>query len=233
MNINASTNILPPTNLVNPSNSHFSDPLPEFSSRVGAVSGCTGSLTSPQALRREGLYSNYYYGGKNKKSKRKHIGKKMVAHKKRSMKKRSMKKRSMKKRSMKKRSMKKRSMTKRRVRRGGSGYGMNKNTSNGSQGLAGPSAGYADITTYNSEAVANPANMNASNQYGGKKKQRGGGMFKGYVAFTPSYTVNVKNRLPANDSALANPPPIKRTNDCLNTWKHLGSENKPYNKVWN
>ena len=66
-----------------------------------------------------------------------------------------------------------------------------------------------------------------------KYRKRGGGMFKGYVAFTPSFSVDVKNPLPPKLSGLANPPPIKRQNDCLNTWKHLGSENKPYNKVWN
>lgn len=66
-----------------------------------------------------------------------------------------------------------------------------------------------------------------------KKKLKGGGMFNGYVAYTPSFSVDVSKPLAPNNSALANPPPIKRMNNCLNTWKHLGSENKPYNKVWN
>ncbi len=73
--------------------------------------------------------------------------------------------------------------------------------------------------------VQNPASLGAG-------KQVGGGLFKGYVAFTPSYSINVQSPLGASKSALASPPPIKRMNDCLNTWKHLGSEKKPYNKVW-
>lgn len=232
MDIYASSQILPNTNLVNPSNSHFSDPIPQFSSNVGVVSGCNGSINSPAALRREGIYEYRYTGGKNKKSKRKHMGKKNTTRgrksrkhmKHRSMKGRSIKHRSIKHRSIKRRSIKRRSTVRRgRKMRGGNGYGMNGKESNNM--LLGPSAGHANITSYKNDAVKNPASLGAS-------KQNGGGMFKGYVAFTPSYSVNVKSPLGASNSALANPPPIKRMNDCLNTWKHLGSEKKPYNKVW-
>jgi hypothetical protein len=59
-------NILPPTNLVNPSNSHFSDPNPQFSSRVGVVDGCVGSLTSDLALKQKGMYHYMYNGGKRR-----------------------------------------------------------------------------------------------------------------------------------------------------------------------
>ena len=66
------SNILPKTNLVNPSNSHFSDPIPQFSSRVGPVVGCVGSLTSDLALQRKGMYHYMLNGGKKriKKSKK-------------------------------------------------------------------------------------------------------------------------------------------------------------------
>lgn len=42
--------ILQPTGLANPSNSHFTDPYPQFSSKVGAVAGCVGSGGSASAL---------------------------------------------------------------------------------------------------------------------------------------------------------------------------------------
>ena len=48
--------------LVNPQNSHFSNP--GFSSNVGGVSGCGGSPNSPSALRGEGIFSMGKTGGK-------------------------------------------------------------------------------------------------------------------------------------------------------------------------
>ncbi len=65
------------------------------------------------------------------------------------------------------------------------------------------------------------------------KKRKGGGMFKGRVALSPSYSIDVNSKLLPGQSALASPPPIKIENNCLNTWKHLGSEKMPYNKIWN
>ena len=242
MDIHDNGIILPPTGLVNPSNSHFSDPNPQFSSRVGTVSGCNGSINSPYALRREGIFSYRFKGGKNKKSKRKHMGKKTPTRKhktsikRKSMKHKSMKRKIIKRKSMKHKSMKHKSMkhksinskkhrkNKSRKMRGGNGYGMSVKESKNM--LLGPSAGYANIKSYKNEGVENPASLGAS-------KQNGGGMFKGYVAYTPSFAVDVKPPLAPYKSALASPPPIKRTNNCLNTWKHLGSEKKPYNKVWN
>ena len=238
MDIYSSDNILPATNLVNPSNSHFSDPIPQFSSKVGVVSGCNGSINSPLALKRKGIYSYKYTGGKNKKSKRKHIGmkkqfsrkhnKKHIGRKSKSSKSKSSKSKSSKRNSKRKhikskRIHRRRSGSRKTMRRGGNGYGMNVKDSDNM--LLGPSAGYADIKSYKSCGVKNPASLGAG-------KQVGGGLFKGYVAFTPSYSINVKSPLGASKSALASPPPIKRMNNCLNTWKHLGSEKKPYNKVW-
>ena len=222
--------ILPKTDLVNPSNSHFTDPVPQFSSIVGPVVGCTGSVTSDLALRQKGLYSYKYMGGKYRKR-------------------------------SKKRSLKRKNRHTRRYR-GGTSYGMKSSKPTTGQQLS-PSSGYPDYNkNVSGEPVVNPLAMKAGKQAGGKRRKtkhykkskkhgkrshkkqsrkkmsrkyrkRGGGMFKGYVAFTPSFSVDVKNRLPPKLSGLANPPPIKRQNDCLNTWKHLGSENKPYNKVWN
>ena len=50
--------------LVNSQNSHFSNP--GFSSRVGAVSGCGGSITSADALNQTGMYHIMKYGGAKK-----------------------------------------------------------------------------------------------------------------------------------------------------------------------
>lgn len=50
--------------LVNSQNSHFSNP--GFSSRVGAVSGCGGSITSADALNQTGMYQIMKYGGAKK-----------------------------------------------------------------------------------------------------------------------------------------------------------------------
>ena len=244
MDIYSTNNILPATNLVNPSNSHFSNPMPQFSSTTGVVAGCNGSITSPLALKREGIYEYKYMGGKNKISNNKHIGMKITrrhnkgqskhsktkrSHSNRSIKsKRSNSKRSNSKRSNSKRNKSNRNKAKNKsrknMRRGGNGYGMKK-VQNSKHRLLGPSAGHANIKPYKSGGVQNPASLGAG-------KQVGGGLFKGYVAFTPSYSINVQSPLGASKSALASPPPIKRMNDCLNTWKHLGSEKKPYNKVW-
>lgn len=49
---------------VNPQNSHFKDPL--LSSRVGAASGCGGSVTSPDALKQSGMYEVVKVGGKKR-----------------------------------------------------------------------------------------------------------------------------------------------------------------------
>jgi len=197
MDISDTTKILPETNLVNPSNSHFSDPIPQFSSKVGAVTGCNGSITTPLALNGKGIYSYKYSGGKNKKSKRNHI--RMKSNVSRKNKRSCGKKSCGKKRSS--RNGKKNSITKRRgaTRRG---------------------------------ATRRGARRRGATRRGGRKL-KGGGMFKGYVAYSPSYSIDVKSPLAPKQSALSSPPPIKRMNNCLNTWKHLGSEKKPYNKVWN
>jgi len=50
--------------LVNSQNSHFSNP--GFSSRVGAASGCGGSVTSADALNQTGMYEVMKIGGAKK-----------------------------------------------------------------------------------------------------------------------------------------------------------------------
>ena len=105
----------------NPSNSHFTDPGPQFSSIVGGVSGCGGSGGSASSLAGNPGYNiektvHHQKGG----SSHRRGGHKRSGHNKRSGHKRSGHKRSNKKRSgHKKRSNKKRSSHKKRSMRGG------------------------------------------------------------------------------------------------------------------
>ena len=67
----------------------------------------------------------------------------------------------------------------------------------------------------------------------GGKKQRGGySQYMSNVANAHNYSTGAPPTLTAGSSALANPPPYTSSNDCLNTWKHLG-DIPPYNKVYN
>ena len=64
------------------------------------------------------------------------------------------------------------------------------------------------------------------------KRQRGGyAQYMSNVANTPSYSVGAPPALSAGGSALASPPPITQTDNCMNSWKHLG-DMPPYNEVF-
>jgi hypothetical protein len=65
------------------------------------------------------------------------------------------------------------------------------------------------------------------------KRQRGGySQYMSNVANAHNYSTGAPPALTAGSSALANPPPYTPSNDCLNTWKHLG-DTPPYNQVYN
>jgi hypothetical protein len=57
--------VLQPTGLANPSNSHFADPHPQFSSNVGAAGGCIGAGGSAAALNANPGYNMKQTGGKH------------------------------------------------------------------------------------------------------------------------------------------------------------------------
>ena len=60
-------------------------------------------------------------------------------------------------------------------------------------------------------------------------KQKGGySQYMSNVANAHIYSLG--GNLPPSDSALASPPPYTPSNDCLNTWKHLG-DIEPYNQI--
>jgi hypothetical protein len=65
------------------------------------------------------------------------------------------------------------------------------------------------------------------------KRQRGGySQYMSNVANAHNYSTGAPPALGAGSSALASPPPYTPSNDCLNTWKHLG-DSAPYNVVYN
>jgi hypothetical protein len=65
------------------------------------------------------------------------------------------------------------------------------------------------------------------------KRQRGGySQYMSNVANAHNYSTGAPPALTAGSSALASPPPYTPSNDCLNTWKHLG-DSAPYNQVYN
>ena len=66
-----------------------------------------------------------------------------------------------------------------------------------------------------------------------RKGQKGGySQYMSNIANTPGYSTGAPPALSANNSALASPPPITPTNNCMNTWKHLGDV-PPYNEIIN
>jgi hypothetical protein len=218
------------SSLVNPQNAHFSNP--GFSSKVGAVTGCGGSITSDLALQQKGMYKMVSTGGKKMKKRKsmKKTGKKMKKSGKRG-----------------KKSMKKH---RRKTYRGGMGYGFSKDQSLAStSGVHG--AHLASFNSYPGGQTDHPANMGASTSnptVGGMKRksrkmrkshkkkslkrtkkvkrsrkgkrgkrQRGGyAQYMSNVPYTPSYSTGAPPSLSASTSALATPSPITKMDNCTN-----------------
>lgn len=64
-----------------------------------------------------------------------------------------------------------------------------------------------------------------------RKGQKGGySQYMSNIANTPGYSTGAPPALSSNNSALASPPPITPTNNCMNSWKHLGDV-PPYNEI--
>jgi len=274
--------------LVNSQNAHFSNP--GFSSKVGAVTGCSGS-GSELALQQKGLYQVVKTGGKRMRRTRKSRTSKGRARK-----------------GSKRRSHK---------MKGGVGheFSQQQTLAERSGVGAGHSVHRGEHSTYEHNGINSDTNMNASmqagqaggnsfgtggypyysykpsdgenlslfagsgyppisrglnSQCGGKRKGKGKGSVRnkkskkggrkggrkgksrkrtkrrsptkrqrgGYsqymsnVANAHNYSTGAPPALSAGSSALASPPPYTPSNDCLNTWKHLG-DSAPYNQVYN
>ena len=272
--------------LVNSQNAHFSNP--GFSSKVGAVSGCGGSTTSPLALEQEGVYNVVKTGGKKR-------GKRGSKQRKSKMNRKRIYKGGdgygfSNDQSLAETSgvhgahlAETKSYTSNQVKsdtnmgassgnplqNGGSSdlsYGTSGNPYYGFQStgeslstFAG--AGYPPITKgLNSQCSSVPQLMEGgkrrmrrsmshkkkSHKKSHKKKshkkkshkkksyrkaQKGGySQYMSNIANTPSYSTGGPPALSANNSALASPPPITPTNNCMNSWKHLG-DIPPYNEI--
>lgn len=74
----------------------------------------------------------------------------------------------------------------------------------------------------------------AFTRFGRKGGQKGGySQYGSNIANSHIYSTGAPPSLNYKTSALAQPVPYTPKQDCLNTWKHNGSENKPYNTVYN
>lgn len=258
--------------LVNSQNSHFSNP--GFSSNVGAVSGCGGSVTSADALNNTGMYSMVKTGGTQ--TKRSNKGKR-------------------KKRPLKGGNgygfLKDQTLAHTsgvhgahlaeygKYENSGQNSDTNMNTSSqngGSYGTGGnPYYSYKPSEGENLSVFAGsgypPITRGLNSQCGGKKRasrrnrsskrkrtmkkkktmkkntlkrkkskkskkmktrrrksRQMGGQYMSNVANTHTYSTG--GVLSSSESALATPTPFTPTNNCLDTWKHLGDA-KPYNQA--
>lgn len=259
--------------LVNSQNSHFSNP--GFSSNMGAVSGCGGSVTSADALNSAGMYSMVKTGGTQTKRSNKGKGTK---------------------RPLKGGNgygfLKDQTLAHTSGVHGahlaeygkyentGQNSDTNMNTSSqngGSYGTGGnPYYSYKPSEGENLSVFAGsgypPITRGLNSQCGGKKRtsrrnrsskrkrtmkkkktmkkkntlkkkkskkskkmktrrrksRQMGGQYMSNVANTHTYSTG--GVLSSSESALATPTPFTPTNNCLDTWKHLGDA-KPYNQV--
>jgi hypothetical protein len=232
------------SSLVNPQNAHFSNP--GFASKVGAVTGCGGSTTSDLALQQKGMYKMVSTGGKKMKRKSmKKSGKKMKRN--------SMKKR----KSMKKHRRKTYrggmgyGFSKDQSLASTSGvHGAHLASFNSYTGDQAPNPANMNAPTTNpivggmkrksrkmrkshkKKSLKRTKKVKRSKKGKSGKRQRGGyAQYMSNVANTPSYSTGAPPALSAGSSALASPPPITQTDNCMNSWKHLG-DMPPYNKVF-
>ena len=200
----------------NVDNSHIAAPI--MSSKVGPVQGCGGPPNSPDALKQDGVFQMASStGGKYKKRK---SSKRRRHHSRR-------------------RHMKKRTHKRRRHHRGGQAIDVD-----AEHELLQGQSGTTDITSVtNTTSTASfkggksrrkrSSRHRKSRKHTRKHRRRrssrrmkgGDGVYA--AALTPSYSTPGV----LDSSALASPPPIVRTNNCLDTYKHLG-DTPPYNEEW-
>ena len=198
-------------------NSHIAAPI--MSSKVGPVQGCGGPPNSPDALKQEGVFHMVAStGGKYKKrksSKRRHHSRR--------------------------RHVKKRTHKRRRHHRGGQ-YMEFVKESTMQKGTPGVQPLIADTNTTSQVRGGKSRRRRSSRHRKSRKHPRkhtrkhrtrsssrrmkgGDGVYA--ASLTPSYSTPGV----LDSSALASPPPIVRTNNCLDTYKHLG-DTPPYNEEW-
>ena len=161
--------------LVNSQNSHFSNP--GFSSNVGAVSGCGGSVTSADALNNTGMYSMVKTGGTQTPSM-------MRSTQTPSM--RPPRRRDFNTRRDLKKTRRSRKVVRERELKGGNGYGFLKDqTLAHTSGVHG--AHLAEYGKYENTGQNSDTNMNTSSQNGGSYGTGG----NPYYSYKPSEGENL------------------------------------------
>jgi hypothetical protein len=234
--------------LVNSQNAHF--PNPGFSSKVGAVSGCGGSVNSALALEQKGLYQVVKTGGKKR------------GHGKMSRKNRMSKKyrggngygfatsqnlasssgvnsggsvhlaefskyenKGMSSDTNMDASKQSGGKVKKHSSKKRMSHASKKRRSHSSKKRRSHSS--KKIMSHSSKKRR--SHSSKKRRHSKKHMQRGGySQYISNVASTPGYSAG-GIMLGSNESALANPVPFTPTNTCMNSWKHLG-DSAPYNK---
>ena len=233
------------SSLVNPQNAHFSNP--GFSSKVGAVTGYGGSTTSDLALQQKGMYKMVSTGGKKMKKRKsmKKTGKKMKKSGKRG--KKSMKKhrRTLHRGGMGYGFSKDQSLASTSGVHGAhlasfNSYpgGQTDHPANMGASTSNPTVGGMKRKSrkmrksHKKKSLKRTKKVKRSRKGKRGKRQRGGyAQYMSNVANTPGYSAGAPPALSASSSALATPPPITQTDNCMNSWKHLG-DLPPYNEIF-
>ena len=192
------------------------DVAPITSSKVGPVRGCGGPPNSPEALVQKGVFRMASTGGKSRRRVRRRSHRRRRHH-----------------------STKKRIRRGKRVHhRGGQPY-IDDRENIGQPGI--PMVSDTNIASreYPMRIMGGKSrrrrpsrSYRKSKKHSRKHRRRSGRRMRGgdgvyAAALTPSYSMPGE----AESSALASPPPIVRTNNCLDTWKHIGDK-PPYNEEW-
>jgi hypothetical protein len=218
--------------LVNSQNAHF--PNPGFSSKVGAVSGCGGSVNSELALQQKGLYQVVKTGGKRrghgKMSRKNRMSKKYRGGNGYGF------------------AASQNLASSSGVNSGGSVHlaeftkydskgissdtNMDASKQSGGKGRKRASKkrrSHSSKKRMSHYSKKRRSHSSKKRRHSKKHMQRGGySQYLSNVASTPGYSAG-GIMLSSNESALANPVPFTPTNTCMNSWKHLG-DSAPYNK---
>ena len=226
--------------LVNSQNAHF--PNPGFSSKVGAVSGCGGSVNSALALEQKGLYQVVKTGGKKrghgKMSRTNRMSKKYRGGNGYGF------------------ATSQNLASSSGVNSGGSVHlaefskyenkGMSSDTNMDASKQSGGKVkkhsskkrmshaskkrrSHSSKKRRSHSSKKRRSHSSKKRRHSKKHMQRGGySQYLSNVANTPGYSAG-GIMLSSNESALANPVPFTPTNTCMNSWKHLG-DSAPYNK---
>ena len=221
------------TPLANVDNSHNAAPI--TSSKVGPVQGCGGPPTSPEALKQDGVFQMASKGGAPYVSHRRGREYRLAGGK------RTRRRSSKRRHHSRRRHAKKKTHRRRRHHRGGQMIDpiLRDSVTSGTEPVTSDtntaalaSINHDDLMMGGRKSHRRRRHHKKSRKHTRKHRRRGSRRMKGgdgvyAAALTPSYSAPGE----LDSSALASPPPIVRTNNCLDTYKHLGDK-PPYNEEW-